>query len=63
MPWCDEAGGGGAPGGGAAASATPGADKVNSFAPAAPAAKESAAPPAKQAKGKPKTDDPDAGGQ
>jgi hypothetical protein len=56
MPWCDEAGGGP----GAAAAAPPaaiGADRASSFAPA-PAAE--AAP---KAKGKPKTGDPDAGGQ
>jgi hypothetical protein len=58
MPWCDEAGGGAAPG---APAAAPGADKASSFAPA-PAA-EAAAPDAKRAKAKPKTGDPDAGGQ
>jgi hypothetical protein len=54
MPWCDEAGGGGP---GAAAAAAP----ASSFAPA-PAA-EATAPDARKAKGKPKTGDPDAGGQ
>jgi hypothetical protein len=60
MPWCDEAGGGAAPGAPAATpGAAPGADKASSFAPAA----EAAAPDAKRAKAKPKTGDPDAGGQ
>jgi hypothetical protein len=53
MPWCDA--GGGAPG-----AAGAGADKASSFAPAAPAA---AAPPPPKKGGKPKADDPDAGGQ
>jgi hypothetical protein len=63
MPWCDEAGGGSPPGAAAAAApaAGAGADRASSFAPA-PAA-EATAPDARKAKGKPKTGDPDAGGQ
>lgn len=60
MPWCDETGGGSPPGAAAAAPSPPAPDRASSFAPAAEAAP---APKARDAKGKSKASDPDAGGQ
>ena len=60
MPWCDETGGGSPPGAAATAPSPPAPDKASSFAPAAEAAP---APKARDAKGKSKASDPDAGGQ